>query len=251
MAPHSLHSDERGFTLVEVMAAILILLVGVLGTVALIDGANAGTTTASDRVGAANLARELVEGARASDYAKLDNSTVVSELRKQPALTGVSSGGWKITRRGVDYTVTATACTYDDAKDGVLNATPAAGYCSNSPTAPVGDKNGDDFRRVVFTVAWQLNGRTRTLQQTTLIPNPSGGLGPRVVSLAQPLTVVQPGSPSVTSCVQATTHVVHLDATTTFADSVHWNTDSPGSEENATQNSNTSWSINWDLDTPP
>ena len=43
--------SESGFTLVEVMVAITLLLVGVLGTVTMIDGANAVTTRTKAREG--------------------------------------------------------------------------------------------------------------------------------------------------------------------------------------------------------
>ena len=56
--------DQRGFTIVEVMVAMAILLVGLLGTVAMIDGANATTASTRGREGATNLARELVEASR-------------------------------------------------------------------------------------------------------------------------------------------------------------------------------------------
>ena len=35
--------DERGFTLIEVMVTMLILVVGIAGAIAMIDGANART----------------------------------------------------------------------------------------------------------------------------------------------------------------------------------------------------------------
>jgi prepilin-type N-terminal cleavage/methylation domain-containing protein len=41
--------DERGFTLIEVMVTMLILVVGISGAIALIDGANARTLATKDR----------------------------------------------------------------------------------------------------------------------------------------------------------------------------------------------------------
>jgi prepilin-type N-terminal cleavage/methylation domain-containing protein len=248
MSLHSLRSDERGFTLVEVMAAITILLAGVLGAVAMIDGANAGTATASDRVGAVNLARELTEGARAADYNKLDNANIVTELRKQPQLTGSLSGTWTLNRRGVNYTVTADACAYDDKKDGIATS-PPPNVCSNEPTSATVDSNGDDFRRVNFTVAWTLNTKTRSVQQTTLIPNPSGGLGPRVISLSQ-TSVLVPPSGGGAGCSYTSPSTVSINALTTPANSLHWTTDNAGSEGDAPSADGRNWGITWDLDNP-
>src|SRR5258705_449389 len=66
--------DESGFTIIEVMVAIFILLIGVLGAVTLTNTANAITNNNKAREGATNLSREIAEAARQVDYDKL-NST--------------------------------------------------------------------------------------------------------------------------------------------------------------------------------
>ena len=77
MPARRLRSDERGFTLIEVLVAIFILLVGVLGVVSLIDGANFATAKTKSREGGTNLAREILDGARAVDYDKLNPTEIV------------------------------------------------------------------------------------------------------------------------------------------------------------------------------
>ena len=52
--PAHVPHGERGFTLVEVMVAIMILLVGVLGVVSMVDGANAVTSKTKAREGGTN-----------------------------------------------------------------------------------------------------------------------------------------------------------------------------------------------------
>src|SRR3712207_3020496 len=98
--------NERGFTVVEVMVAITILLAGVLGTVALIDGANATTGTTKKREAATNLARHVIEGARKSSYVTLNQTTVVPSLQAHPGLADVDAGtpGWQLESRGTTYT---------------------------------------------------------------------------------------------------------------------------------------------------
>ncbi|MEJ7715468.1 MAG: prepilin-type N-terminal cleavage/methylation domain-containing protein [Thermoleophilaceae bacterium] len=56
--------DQRGFTIIEVLVAATLLVIGVLGTMAMVDSSNAETRLSGGREGATNLAREVVEGAR-------------------------------------------------------------------------------------------------------------------------------------------------------------------------------------------
>ena len=63
--------DERGMTLVEVMAAMVILLIGVLGTLTLVQGSLSSTSRTTAREQATNLARDLVERSRQADYANI------------------------------------------------------------------------------------------------------------------------------------------------------------------------------------
>ena len=100
---------EDGFTIVEVLVAIVILTVGVLGALVLINTAN-GTTLANEaRTGGVNLAREVAEGSRAVQetvpYSQLSNgcptpsspanpcattSPIVTALQAQPGLAADS-----------------------------------------------------------------------------------------------------------------------------------------------------------------
>ena len=103
-----------GFTLVEVMVAMLVLLVGILGTLKLFDGALTGTAGNNARVGATNLGRELAETARGLDYDKLTPALLADTLQAR----GLGAATpWKIVRRGVSYTIAESVCTYDDAAD--------------------------------------------------------------------------------------------------------------------------------------
>lgn len=56
--------SETGFTLIEVMVTMLILLVGLAGAVTLVNGANAATVRTKERDAATSLQRELTEYAR-------------------------------------------------------------------------------------------------------------------------------------------------------------------------------------------
>jgi type II secretory pathway pseudopilin PulG len=186
-------ADESGFTIVEVMVAIGVLLVGVLGTVTMLTTASATTERTQSRVAATNIAREVLETARTLKYDDVspsktlggatDTSLIASLQAVRPTtnLQDVTAGGtWDISRRGVIYTIDVSACVVDDPKDGLAAThTPVGFYCPNLGGGS-GDDNPDDYRRVTATVSWTRNGRTRSITQTGLIANPSGVLGPSV-----------------------------------------------------------------------
>jgi prepilin-type N-terminal cleavage/methylation domain-containing protein len=113
-------SRQDGFTLVEVMVASVITLVGMVGTATMVDHAASGSTSTRAREGAVNLQRELVEAARSVPYEALAGTGLVARVQVKPALgDGGLGAGWTIRRRGVTYTVSMGACAVDDPRDGV------------------------------------------------------------------------------------------------------------------------------------
>jgi prepilin-type N-terminal cleavage/methylation domain-containing protein len=247
--------SERGFTLVEVLVAMFILLVGALGVITVVEGANAETNAVDTRIGATNLAREITEDAHAAAYDSLVTGSVVAALRQNASIAGTLSGStWTVTRKGETYTLNVTACKYDSPRDGGA-ATHDSTFCANSaaPTTPA-DTNGDDFRRVDVTINWRSQGgRPHTLNQSALIVNPSGGLGPRIVSMSPLTALVQSGGSSkcqglaVDGCAASSTDPVFTVTTATPADSVHW-TASDGSSGDVTPTSPaTSFQFTWTL----
>jgi Tfp pilus assembly protein PilV len=133
MPPRSLHhrlSDEDGFTIVEVLVAAVVLVVGLLGTLILVDTANTTTFQTKAREQATSLQRELIESVRAVPYEQLTPSSVASAVEGRPALNDAgASAGWSIARRGEVYTVAIGTCTVDDARDG-LGAHDANTFCN-------------------------------------------------------------------------------------------------------------------------
>jgi prepilin-type N-terminal cleavage/methylation domain-containing protein len=96
-------SAEHGYTLVELMVAALVLVIGMAGAFAMLNGANRTTVTNNARMGATNLARELAEDARSVDYDKLNPTDMVGALQAKAGFSGAASP-WKIQRRGIEYT---------------------------------------------------------------------------------------------------------------------------------------------------
>ncbi len=199
-------AHEDGFTLIEMLVASFVLVVGLLGVLALLNGALRTTAVNIERVGATNIARELVERTRGLDYDDMSGAIVEDRLQAG----GLGSGSpWTIERRGVTYTITASSCTYDDPAD-KLAATPPAGVCTPQPPGVTGDSNGEDFRRTTFRVSWvERGGAARSATQSTLVVNPSGGLGPRIVSFT-PVTQTITTNVGTASIVWSTTPATTL-----------------------------------------
>jgi type IV pilus assembly protein PilV len=155
-------SGEDGFTIIEVMIAMVILVVGVLGTVVLLEGSMSSTARTTAREQGTNVARDLVERSRQFAYSSmtmvptaaipasatnpgapatpgaptvLRNSLPASD--NATAVTGSPPNStFDVTRRNTTYTVTVFACSVDDPSDGigVGDATFCAG--SNGVVAP-------------------------------------------------------------------------------------------------------------------
>lgn len=240
---------ERGFTVVEVMVAMLILVVGMLGTLTLVTTASTKTRETKAREGANNLARELVENARVVAYEKLTPAGVATTLQTRPEVADREPGGtWTIERRGIAYTVTTTACTYDDATDNVAT-TPPVDACASNPTAvqpaPARQEpNPDDFRRVDLTISWPAGSGTRQVRQEALIINPSGGLGPRLTSLVATKT----NAPQVTFNREDAGTKIAFRATSQVASALRWSASDGVSEgDGVAEPGNAGWTFEWDL----
>jgi hypothetical protein len=131
--------DEAGFTIIEVMMAAAILLVGSLGTLLMIDTAQSSIRVTKAREQATSIQRELIEAARTIPYDRLTPGAAADAVRAQPGLgdSSISAAGWTIRRRDVTYKISMGACAVDDPKDDV-GAHPAGVFCANpgSPTTP-------------------------------------------------------------------------------------------------------------------
>src|SRR5436190_12259023 len=97
-----IHSGERGFTIIEVMVAVFILVLGVLGVATMANTANIQSSTSKARVGGTNLAREVLEDARSFPYADLSgnvpagsgSTTLQSDLSGVGLTDASVANGW-------------------------------------------------------------------------------------------------------------------------------------------------------------
>jgi type IV pilus modification protein PilV len=178
--------SQAGFTIIEVMVAMLVLIVGILGVLKMLDTANAQSIVTQSRSQANAIARQVTEAVRAVSYGNLSSPAAVeTQLKAQPGLedSNAADSIWTIVRRGTTYTVTIFAlCTVDDGLDGYGVHTGAASlYCPDSSTTGTADSNPDDYKRVTIQLTWTDQNRiTRTVRQTTLITNPGSGAGPGI-----------------------------------------------------------------------
>ena len=141
MRLRTLTADQRGMTVPEVMMAMVIMLVGVLGTLILVQGSMSSTSRTTAREQGTNLARDLVERSRQASYANMTMDLAPATLRAMlpasdsvTALSGPDLRTFDVTRRGVTYTVTVFACSIDDPTDGAGAGT--AKFCA-APTGTV------------------------------------------------------------------------------------------------------------------
>ena len=244
-------SGQRGFTLVEVMVAIVVLLVGVLGVVAMLDGANAVTSKTKAREGATNIARSVIEVSRSVRYRDLTTNELVAALSSRPGLADASPApGYTIRQRAISYRMTLTVCSLDDPKDELGSMPTVVEICPDSDRLPAGqpsrDRNPDDYKRVRVTLHWRARGAEASVTQTSSIINPVGGLGPSVAGLA--MTFPTSTSNDQVRIESNVDHASFAATTSSSAAEVDWSVggDSQGKADRGPIN----WSFDWDLDRP-
>jgi type IV pilus assembly protein PilV len=128
-------AGQAGFTIVEVMIAMLVLVVGLLGVASMLSAASRTTASNKAREQAVALSRELVEAARSQAYANLDPSSAASLVQATPSLgDGGSAAGWQVERRNVSFNVAVGVCAVDDPNDGT-GTRDATVFCANGAGA--------------------------------------------------------------------------------------------------------------------
>ena len=161
--------DDRGFTLVEVLAATVLLLIGILGTLAMIDTANSATAGNQNRSAANNLTRQISETAKQVPYSSLTSTGVLTALQGQidadPNTAGMQTdaepgtSGWQIyapvrpsdaSSKVLTFTVSVSECSVDDSKDGYGVHDPSMTWCG--ATTGVADSAPEDYKRVSVTI---------------------------------------------------------------------------------------------------
>ena len=244
-------TTQSGFTLIEVMVAMLILMAGVLGVVTMVDGANAITSKTKAREGGTALARSVIEVSRSIRYRDLTQGSLEAALGTRPGLADAKPGevGYTFRHRGIDYEMTLTVCSLDDPKDDLGARPPGVNFCTDSdgPPATPRDRNPDDYKRVRVRLVWETRATSQSITQTSSIINPVGGLGPTVTGL----TMTHPtSSSSDTVRIESDSnnpvdYATFAATTSTWAAELTWsvNGDSQGKANGGPQN----WDFRWDF----
>ena len=123
---------EDGFTIIEVLVASVILLVGIMGVLGIVTKADSVTASNRAREQGVSLQREIIEAARSLTYDQLTQNGLVARIQGTTGLTDsqMLSTGWTYTRRNIKYTVAIGTCAVDDPTDGT-GPHESAGYCIN------------------------------------------------------------------------------------------------------------------------
>ena len=231
-------NEERGFTIVEMMIAVVVLLVGALGTLTMLDTANKHGRTAGDRQNATALARQVLEAAKSIPYRDVAPGTLVSTLREDDALTGVSESPWHIERNNTTFTLDVEVCWLDEPADGLGSRAPG-NFCPGSGSGGTADGNSIDHKRVTVAVSWNNPSGAGTSRQSTLISARGGIDAPGVTSVELTSPVESPiTDPAVVSASFAVT-------TNQDAAAVVWSLD--GTQQDTALGSARAWTFSWEL----
>lgn len=198
-----------GFSIVEIIVAMFVLLIAVLGTLNLLETSAASTTRTMAREQATSLARDLVERSRQVSYTNMTMSAAPATLRAALPATDVTSAitgtSFTVRRRNVDYTVKVFACSIDDPTDGagVGDATFCAPPAPSSSPGPVAAPTPTGAAAVnVLGVQVGLGG--------SLVDTVCAALGSPEI-LSQLTSVVSVAAP-VTVCPSGAGGSVHYDS---------------------------------------
>jgi prepilin-type N-terminal cleavage/methylation domain-containing protein len=233
-------TQERGFTIVEMMVAASVLLIGALGTLAMLDTANKRSRSANDRQNATAVTRQVVEAAKSVPFRDIAPGSIVTTLRQDTSIAGVSASPWKIERDNTAYTVQVDVCWLDERADG-LGSRAAGNFCPGSGTGGTADGNSIDHKRVTVTVSWDTDAGKGSVRQSTLVSARGGIDAPGVTSVQ----LTSPASSPITNA--AATSASFAVTTTQDAAAVIWSVD--GAQQDTAIGSHAAWTFTWEL--PP
>ncbi|MDP9384534.1 MAG: hypothetical protein M3P50_04765 [Actinomycetota bacterium] len=241
---------DAGFTIIESVVALFVLVVGILSTFVLVEVANSRSAGTRAQEGATNLARELTEQVRTLRFAQLTAADLPGALQAKPGLAdGSAAAGWQIVRRGYTFTVAPAVCSIDDFKDGYGDHS-AGGFCPDSSTSDNKDAKPEDFRRVRMDVSWSEKGVNRTvrLSATMSSTGQSTGMPVSALWLASPTSPDNAGTATDPVIVTAASPLTFTATAPSTASSLTWTLDGQVMSPAAVRAANgTDWTFSWDV----
>jgi prepilin-type N-terminal cleavage/methylation domain-containing protein len=168
---------QDGFTLVEVLVAALVLVVGLGALLQLLITADHTISTTRLRQVETSLAREVLEDSRELASTQLTQTAIASALQSVVPQATVSGSNLVVTRTVSSGTPTSfdiafNVCDLDAPSDGYGNhgPPPASGgvWCADVASNGTQDSNPNDYKRVSVTVT-PSDRSTPVIRQTILI----------------------------------------------------------------------------------
>ena len=231
---------------------MMLLLVGVLGTVSLIDVSNTSASNSRARDGATNLARELLEDAHDTSYSQV----AASGTWLNPTMQGLSGGSGSVTnpdahsaqttvsRRGYSYTANVSWCTLDDSKDGYGTHLGSVTWCSDSSSTGTADSLPQDFKRISATITYSQGGQSRTVSETITMSATGGVVVPAATQLV-PFNPSLTGPPYTVTDPAQTSEVFR--ATAAGAADMKFSVNGVDVTSGVVNNNNGTWTYTWPI----
>ncbi|HEX7291609.1 MAG TPA: hypothetical protein VF250_10835 [Conexibacter sp.] len=222
--PRSRISEQGGFTIVEVLVAALVLVVGLGGLLQMLISADHTISTTRLRQAETNLAREVLEDARGLASTQLTQTAIASALQSAVPQAALSGSNLVVTRAvssgtTTRFSISFAVCDLDNPSDGYGNhdSPPASGgvWCPDVGSNGTQDSNPNDYKRVSVTVT-PSSRSTPVIKQTILVYSRPVN-GPAVSCLSTSATCPGPGV-TVTSGSSLTFNVT----TTVTAARIQW-----------------------------
>lgn len=231
---------------------MFILMVGLVGTFALVDAANGRGTASKGREAATTLARELTEQARTMSYSELTPALLPVRLQDKPGLADASATapGWQVSRRGFDLTVAVAVCSLDDPSDKRGNHS-AAVFCADSADVGTDDASPEDLKRVTVTTSFSDRGRTVTSRSVSTLNSTGQASGLPVDTLVLGATdpVSSFGTPEEPVIGSPVNWLVFRATSSTSAAKVIWTIEGQRGAPDATKINATTWEFRWAVST--
>jgi type II secretory pathway pseudopilin PulG len=228
-------SEQGGFTIVEVLVAALVLVLGLGAMLQLIITADHTISTTRLKQVETSLAREVLEDARGLAATELTQRAIASALQSEVPQATLSGSNLVVTRavssgNPTTFNVSFEVCDLDNPSDGYGShaSPPASGgaWCPDVGSNGTQDSSPDDYKRVSVTVT--PNDRSTPVVEQTILIYGSPVNGPAVTCLSTSVTCPGPDV-TVTSGSSLTFNVT----TTATAARIQWLVDGnvPPSEQ--------------------
>src|SRR3954451_2417357 len=249
--------DESGFTLVEILVSITILLIGVLGVTTMITVSDRTAVANNSRQGATAVVRRALETSRSLSFRSIKSATIATSIQSaSPDLATTTAGTWKVARDGYVYTLDATVCRVDDDSDGYgVHDSADPLFCPDNTTTGTADTQAGDYKRVAVTASWTANGQTKTMKQVTLVPPGGVGDAPAATDIHPTSPTAMAGQPLLISTRPNPSRIDFSATATNNPSFMSWLIDGTPlltcpPITTSCSGSGSSWSSTWDIGTP-